>query len=394
MWLGLAVTCPLIAGCFSGPAQIIAIDPARGAVNVAADMPVRVVFDRPVNHRSVAEHFSVTPALPGCADLKAAFTAAAGSACWVVWLTDQSGFVLEHPGAIFSPVTKYEFRLSAGVADADGTVNSLDHVWDVKSAPAPVLVAATPSEGSTVARDAPITLAFSAPMALTSLATAVSLSPSGSALDVVQDRNDPSDFEVVPADLLQPSAGYTLTISTVATDTHLQPLQAPVTIHFRTGQMSTGGQALVLAGTAAGATMLLSAQLTPPSSGEPIPVEIVDQMPLCADPVGCGAVATGQPTAVIDDAALAPGARWLAVVESDLTVPGSPTSLQVIDLKSDREVKDVTGAAWPAWSPDGSTSPSWGRIPRSGSTSRPRTRSARCPAARWRRGDRCGRRTP
>ncbi len=58
---------------------------------------------------------------------------------------------------------------------------------------------------------------------------------------------------------------------------------------------------------------------------------------------------------MIDDAALAPGARWLAVVESDLTVPGSPPSLQVIDLNSDREVKDITGAQWPAWSPDGST---------------------------------------
>jgi Tol biopolymer transport system component len=172
---------------------------------------------------------------------------------------------------------------------------------------------------------------------------------------VVPDRNDPADFEVVPADLLQPSAGYTLSISTVATDTHLQPLQAPVTIRFRTGQMSTGEHALVLAGTAAGAAMLLFAQPTPAASGEPIPAEIVDQMPLCADPVGCGAVATGHPTAVIDDAALAPGARWLAVVESDLTVPGSPPSLQVIDLNSDREVKDITGAQWPAWSPDGST---------------------------------------
>ena len=353
--LGLLVPCSLLAGCFSGPAQIIAIDPSRGTTYVAADMPIRVVFDRAVNHRSVADHFSVSPPLHGCPNLTTAFTAGPNAPCRVVWLTNQSGFVLDHPGAIFAPHVRYEFRLSAGVADVDGTVNSLDHSWDITSAPAPVLVSATPGDGSTVARDAPMTLTFSEPMSPTSLASAISLSPSGSDLEVRQDRGNPADFEVVPSQLLRPSAQYTLSISTVATDAYRQPLGAPITIHFRTGHMSTGGHALVLAGPPGGATVLLAAQLAPPVSGEPIPTEILDQTPVCADQAGCGAVANGQSTATLEDAALAPGARWLAIVQTDATVPGTPPLLRVIDLNSDREVRDITGAEWPAWSPDGSS---------------------------------------
>ena len=355
LFLGLIIPCSLLAGCFAGPAQIIAIDPARGSTYVPGDMPIRVVFDRPVNHQSVADHFSVSPPLEGCPDLSAAFTAGPGAPCRVVWLTGQSGFVLDHPGAIFQADTPYNFRLSAGVADVDGTVNSLDHAWQIRSAPAPVLVSATPGEGSILARDAPITLDFSEPMSASSLDTALSLSPSGTALDVLQDRGNPGDFEVVPAELLQPWAQYTLTITTVATDVSLQPLAAPVTIRFRTGQMSTGGHALVLAGPSTGATVLLAAQLTPPASGEPIPAEILDETLVCADPTGCGDVSEGQPTATLEDAALAPGARWLAIVETDETHVGPTPTLRVIDLNSDREVRDIVGAEWPAWSPNGST---------------------------------------
>jgi hypothetical protein len=301
----------------------------------------------------VADHFSVSPPLAGCPDLKAAFTAGPGAPCRVEWLTNQSGFVLDHQGAIFAPNTPYDFRLSAGVADVDGTVNSLDHVWQITSAPAPSLVSVSPGDGSTVPRDTPITLDFSAPMSTSSLDTAVSLSPSGTALHVFQDRGNAADFEVVPAALLLPSTAYTLTISTVATDSALQPLPAAVTIHFRTGQMSTGGHVLVLAGPSSGATVLLAAQLTPPSSGEPIPAEIVDQSPVCAAPGGCGDVPMGQPTVTLDDAALAPGARWLAVVQTDATTPGAVPALHIVDLSADREVREFSGAQWPAWSPDG-----------------------------------------
>lgn len=366
LWAAVLPAALMLTGCFSSPPQIVALVPAAGSTQLGADTPVEVVFDQPVVHASVASHFGVcairgggcVPGLPGCRDLAAAFGAAAGAPCWVSWLPSRPGFVLHHPRALFAPNTKYQFSLAAGVASVGGTVNSLDHTWDLTSAPAPVLTASTPSDGATrVARDAAFTLSFSRAMSSAAVASAVRLSPAGDSLRVFPNSDDPSSFEVLPAEPLSPDTGYALTVGRGATDIQGQPLHAAVTVHFTTGSLSPATHSLILAGSPGGpASAVLLGQLGPPTAGEPIPTEVLFQAPLCDATDGCGQVGLGQPTEAIAQAALSPGTRWLAVVETELTAPGTATPvLSIIDLSTGQVQLRLSEAQWPAWSPDGST---------------------------------------
>jgi hypothetical protein len=352
--IGLAAALSL-AGCFSAPAQIISLDPNRGSTNIAADTPIKVIFDRQVRHESVAAHFSVSPAIPGC-DLRSAFSAAPGAPCTIQWLNDQPGFALVHNGAIFAPDTKYTFDLAPGVADDSGTINSLDHQWDVSTDVAPIVVATSPSEGATIPRDAPLSVNFSRPMDETTAAAAVRLVPPVPGTRVVRNGRDHGRFLVEAGSLLRPDIVYSLEIGTGATDEHGQPLAAPVAVHFRTGPIAPGGHALVLANHAGeGATDVVLSQLQPVQFGEPIPAETILAATRCATPGGCGLVPNGGPLVTFRDARLAPGSRWLAVVESDQTVAAAPVRLRVIDLADESDRLVVPGAALPAWSSSGST---------------------------------------
>jgi len=360
---GIALLAPsvLLAGCFSAPPQIIELNPAAGSTQLDADATVEVVFDQAVNHQSVATHLSISETaapsvgLTGC-DPEAAFTAPPGSRCWVTWLTAESGFVFHHPGALFAPSTEYTFSLEAGVTASNGNVNSLDHVWNLTGAAAPALTSATPGEGDTVPCDSPIVLSFSRAMSAAAVAAAISLSPPAPGLRVVRNSLDLGQFEIIPDEPLDPSTAYTLTVTRRATDAHGEPILAPIVIHFRTAGLSTSGHLLVLAGPGLGeATEVVLAQLSTPANGLPIPAEILDAAPRCAAAAGCGDAGPGQPTATIDNAALSPGARWLAVVQTDVTLPGAMPLLRVIDLQTGLDQLDLSGATWPAWSPDGST---------------------------------------
>ncbi len=347
----------VLTGCFSAPPQIVALAPADGSTQQDADAAVEVVFDQPVERPSVAAHFGVRPGLPGCTNLPAAFRASPGAACWVSWLNDQSGFIFHHPRALFAPNTKYQFSLGAGVSSTAGTVNSLDHIWDLTSAAAPVLTSSTPGNGAAqVTRDADLSLSFSRAMSPSSLDGAVLLSPS-TGLRVLANSLDPSNFEVVPSQPLDPDTAYTLTVDQRATDAHGQALLAPVTVHFHTGgTFSPAGHALILAGPAGGpATEAVLSQLSPPSLGQPIPGEVLVQVPPCNVPGGCGAVPHGDPIAEIDQAAIAPGAGWLALVETDLTVLGSAPFTKIIDLATGLDQLTLGDTQEPAWSPDGAT---------------------------------------
>jgi hypothetical protein len=355
----------LVTGCFSSPPQIVSLSPSAGSTQQPANAPIQVVFDQPVIHRSVAAAFGICalegggclPGLPGCPDIGAAFGAPSGAPCWVTWLPNQPGFVLQHPGALFAPNTKYQLSLGAGVSSVDGTVNSLDHAWTLTSAAAPVLTAVAPANGATgVARGDSLSLSFSRAMSLPSLERAVSLSPAVSGVQVLADSLDTGSFEVIPAAPLDPDTTYTLTVSQGATDTFGQPLGQAVRTRFTTAAFAPGAQVLILAGPAGGpATQLLIGQLSAPAAGEPLPDEVLAGVPDCAESAGCGAVPSGQPTAAIEAAALAPGAGWLALVERDLTTPGAQPVLQVIDLTTGAPDLQLAGATWPAWSPDGST---------------------------------------
>jgi hypothetical protein len=322
---------------------------------------VEVVFDQPVTHESVAAHLSVYQTLPphqglpGCS-MAAAFTARPGAPCWITWLSGESGFVFYHRGALFAPDTEYTFDLGAGVTSVSGNVNSLDHVWNLTSSAAPVLNSASPGDGATAPRDSPIVLSFSREMSTSAVSSAVSLTPGVSGLQVVRNPLDLGQFEIIPDRPLDPATAYTLTVSRRATDAFGQPIPAPITLHFTTGPLSALGHLLVLAGPGVGdATEVVLAQLTAPATGLPIPAEVLAAVPLCADPDGCGDVGPGQPAAVIEDATISAGGQWLAVVQSDTTQVGAAPLLRIINLQTGQDQLDLTGATWPAWSPDGST---------------------------------------
>ena len=364
MWAAILASSLALTGCFSGPPQIVALRPPAGSTQLDANATVEVVFDRPVDQASVAAHFTVCavkngnckPGLPGCPDLSAAFSAVPNSPCWVSWLPTQPGFVLHHQGALFAPNTMYQFSLGAGVSSSDGTVNSLDHQWDLTSAAAPALTSATPANGATgVPRDVAMSLSFSRAMSLQAISAGIRLSPPVTGLRVIVDSLDSAAFEVLPEQPLSPATAYTLTLTQAVTDAQGQPLLAPVSLHFRTGQLSSGEHAVVLAGTVGGLPSAVAvAGLTSPVSGEPIPDEILAQAPVCQTPGGCAGIPQGQPIAAIEEAALAPGARWLAVVETGAEgVAGQPV-LRVIDLATGQDRLNLAGARFPAWSPDGS----------------------------------------
>lgn len=349
----------LLTGCFTAPPQIVELSPPAGSTQLDADAPVQVIFDQPVDRQSVAAHFSVRNdttggGLTGC-DLTAAFQAGPGAPCYVTWLTDRTGFVLRHPGALFAPNTRYTFTLGAGVASANGNVNSLDHVWPLTSAAAPVLTSASPGDGATAPRDAPFVLSFSRAMSASAVAAAISLTPGGTGLRVVANPRDLGQFEVIPETPL--AAGpYTLTVSRQATDAHGQPIPAPVTLHFTAGPIAASSHLLVLAGSAAGeASEVMLAQPAAPAAGLPIPAEVLSEVPACTDAGGCGQVPPGQPTATIDSASLSPGARWLALVQTDATGASTAPLLRIVDLTSGADQLDLTGAEWPVWSPVGPT---------------------------------------
>jgi hypothetical protein len=361
--LGIAFVAPsvLLTGCFSAPPQIVQLNPPAGSTQLDANATVEVVFDQPVVHQSVASRLRVAETLPphaglpGCS-VAAAFRSGPGAPCWVTWLSGESGFVFYHPGALFAPNREYTFELRAGVTSLSGNVNSLDHIWDLTSAAAPLLTSSSPGDGATVPRDTPIVLSFSRAMSEAAVAAAISLSPPVSALTVARNPLDLGQFEVMPAQPLEPSTAYTLTVSRQATDAFGQPLPAPVTLHFRTTTLSTAGHLLVLAGPGLGdATEVVISQLVTPSAGLPVATEVIDSVPLCANPAGCGEVGPGQPTATIDGAALAPGARWLAVVQTDTTGPGAVPVLRIVNVQTGQDQLDLSGATWPAWSPDGAT---------------------------------------
>ena len=361
--LGIAFLAPsvLLTGCFSAPPQIVQLNPLAGTTQLDANATVEVVFDQPVTHQSVATRLSVVETknsrvgLTGCT-LATAFTARPGAPCWITWLSGESGFVLHHPGALFAPNTEYTFRIAAGVTSVNGNVNSLDHIWNLTSAAAPVLNSATPGDGASVARDTPLLLSFSRAMSASALAAAVSLSPGVTGLEVVRNPLDLGQFEVIPDRPLAPTTAYTLTVSRRATDAFGQAITAPITLHFRTTGLLAAGHLLVLAGPGRGdATTVMLAQLTAPAIGLPIPAQILDAVPVCSDPDACGEVGPGQPAAVIDSASLAPGGRWLAVVKTDVTRLNQPPVLRIIDTEDGLDQLDLTGATSPAWSPDGST---------------------------------------
>ncbi|HEY6377789.1 MAG TPA: Ig-like domain-containing protein [Candidatus Dormibacteraeota bacterium] len=346
----------LLAGCAGAPPQIVALEPANNANGVAADAPVTVSFDHAVDHGSVAGRFHISPALPGCEDLRAAFGPVPPSVCRVDWSHDSAAFTLRHGGALFQSGTRYSLILDGGVTDPAQVSNGLDHHWGFSTAGAPTLRSTTPGDGATdVGIDSPVGLSFSTAMSSEATGPAISVSPPVEGTRVVQNSRDPSRLVVVFGVLLNPRTTYAVTVAKGATDAHGAPVENATTLRFTTGTGPSGrDHALVLArraGQLASAVVLAATSAQTP--GDPLPAATVLEAPRCtAD--HCGRAANGAPLEAYVDAALAPDGRHLAIVARDLAAPVSQDHLDLLDLAGGTTPRRLAGDAdHPAWSPDG-----------------------------------------
>jgi hypothetical protein len=314
---------------------------------------VQVVFDRSVDHASVAGRFAVSPTIPGC-DLGTVFAAPSTAPCWIHWLDTAPGFELLHEGAVFLPATRYTFTLAGGFADLQGDRNGLDHHWDLTTAAAPVLASSTPPDHATgISLDTPLAVSFSAPMDAPTTAAAISLDPAVPGTRVVRNSLDNSRFSILPGELLDPAIHYTISVAATARGEDEQLLAAPVAVHFTTGSQLENAHAVVLAGVPGeGSTALFAPVLTPAAAGEPVAAPLLLQAARCVLPGGCAGVPLQAPLQTYSAAAISPDGTRLAVVVKDAQTATS--HLEVIDTVNDTIVADIPGGALPSWSPDSS----------------------------------------
>ena len=346
----------MLSGCFASPPQIIGLDPGREQQGVAADASISVQFDRPVQRASFVGRFTIAPPIRGC-DIDAALTGRPAGTCRVVWEAGDTEFVVQHPGAILKPSTHYLFTLRGGFSDPQGSVNSLDHGWGMSTAPAPLVRAASPGDGALdVPVDSPIAISFSEPMASTPTLASISLSPSPPETRVVGNARDPGRFVILPGRLMAPTTTYRVDVSGLATNQHGQALAVPWSTTFTTGALSTTPHALVLERSRGEVpSRLVMTALAATQAGDPIPVAALVTAPRCGLPSGCGQAAAGSPLVELATPALAPGGRWLALVERDQTTAARTPTIVVIDPATGTTVATATGGSLPSWSPDGTT---------------------------------------
>jgi hypothetical protein len=345
--------CSTLTGCFASPPQIIALDPNRGSIGVPADAPITVQFDRAVVPASIAGRFSVAPSITGC-NLNVAFVAGPGAPCHVEWLAGDTQFVLRHTGAVLAPSTHYTFTLSGGFSDIAGSVNTVDHRWDLTTAQAPQVRATSPSDGANdVPIDGPFAVTFTEPMDASATISAITLDPPVPDTQVMRNSKDATRFVVLPGRLLLPDTTYRLVVTRSAVDQHRQGIASPVTATFTTGALGNKAHAVVLSRTLNElATRVQITSLAPAQAGEPIPAATVLTAPRCTAPAGCGRAANGSPLYSFRTAALSPGGTWLAVVEQDETGTAAPASLVVLNPATGVVQATISGATLPSWSPD------------------------------------------
>jgi hypothetical protein len=204
----------LLQGCQSPP-QILEISPAKGALDVPTNAPIKIRFDRPLDRASVASRFSLNPAIDGQISWEA-----------------QNTLVFRHD--TLEPNTQYQVRLVAGYRDSQGDVNSFTHSWIFQTEGPPAVRTSSPSEGESGVDPATyLTLGFSREMNADSFRGSVTLSPS-LPFSVQGDPSDARQVLIAPKTLLDAHTDYLVSISGNATDAdgnHLPPLL----LHFSTG---------------------------------------------------------------------------------------------------------------------------------------------------------------
>jgi Tol biopolymer transport system component len=205
----------LVAGCGTPP-QILEISPSRGASNVGSSDAIKVRFDRPMDERSVADHFKVMPTVKGTLE----------------WITpDELAF--EHNP--LEPSSSYQVILEPGYRDAQGNVNSLRHSWSFSTESAPTLSGSGPGSGDRgVDPAAYLSLTFSRQMDPSTLTSAISLAPEAP-FAIHQDASDPRRVVLAPQSLLQPRTDYRLTVDQDAKDVDGNRLGSVAAVSFTTG---------------------------------------------------------------------------------------------------------------------------------------------------------------
>ncbi|MBV8300812.1 MAG: Ig-like domain-containing protein, partial [Candidatus Dormibacteraeota bacterium] len=287
--------------------------------------------------------------------IASAFGAAQGAPCRVVWNAGNTGFTFLHPGAELQNNQQYTFTLLGGFYDPAGVTNTVDHNWNITTEPAPDVRTLSPPDGSTaVAVDAPLIVTFSTPMNPMTTERAISLSPAIDGTRVAPSR-DLTRFLLLPGHPLVPDTTYRLIVSDAATDAHGERLRTTVSSAFTAGTMSGGDHAVLLLGRPGeAASEVAVALLASATTGDPIDAETVLTAPRCSISSGCGSVAFGDLFYAYTAATLSPGSHWLAVVEQDLSVPGAPLSMAVLNPATGAVRALIPGASKPSWSPDGS----------------------------------------
>jgi hypothetical protein len=207
----------LLTGCGTPP-QVLEITPARGAVDVRSNEVIRIRFDRPMDHRSVADHFTVTPRVQGA----------------LTW-TSGSELAFEHVPLAAS--TQYQVILEPGYRDAQGSANAFRHSWTFRTEAAPTLADSTPAAGDRGVDPASyISLTFSRAMDADTLAGAIDLVPA-TRFAVHQDPGDPRHVVLAPQSLLQARTSYQVTIGQAARDQDGNRLGGATSVSFATGDV-------------------------------------------------------------------------------------------------------------------------------------------------------------
>jgi hypothetical protein len=205
----------LLTGCGTPP-QVLEISPSRGASDVNSSAPITVRFDRPMDRRSVAQHFKVLPA-------------AQGTLTWIG--SDELAY--EH--APLAPSSRYQVVLEPGYQDAQGNANSLRHSWTFTTESAPTLSGSGPGSGDQGVDPASyLSLNFTRQMDPNTLAGAISLFPP-TPFVIHQDAADPRRVVLAPQSLLEPRTGYRVMVDQDAMDVDGNHLGSVASVSFTTG---------------------------------------------------------------------------------------------------------------------------------------------------------------
>jgi hypothetical protein len=227
--LAAALLCPMLAACSpSGPA-IQEVSPAKGESNVAGDAPIRVVFNRDMDHASVESRFKIKPAIEGCD----------GTTCPSSW--NGRAMTVKHPQHQFATGIRYEVTIAAGYRDRSGQAAGLDHFWDFTTESAPSIGSVTPADRSTgVAVDADISVQLSRSVLVppaAELTLTASDDPEPVTYRIAIAPDDSRRLVLSPLAPLRPHITYTLHIGAGVVDAHRNPIGAARDVRFTTGAL-------------------------------------------------------------------------------------------------------------------------------------------------------------